>query len=103
MHNGGPNYIKSQRWLIFELDGLIMERPKSVREPPTLCQGLFWERQSDCPTWPEAESRSTAEGCCIGKSSVASGVPGQVEGVKHSSIQLDSVMGVRVPSRLKSG
>lgn len=38
----------------------------------------------------------------MGRSSVASGVPGQVEGVKHSSIQLDSVIGVRVPSRLRS-
>lgn len=74
---------------------------KKVFQPCTSI--LFREPQGESPTWPDADNRSTAEGCCEGRSCMTSGVPGQVEGVMHSSIQLESVMGVKVPSRLRLG
>lgn len=49
-------------------------------------------------TCPDAETRSIVGVCSSGRSSAASGVPGQEDGVMDSSIQLASVSGVMLPS-----
>lgn len=47
---------------------------------------------------PDAESLSILGGCSKGRSRPTSGVPGHVDGVMDSSIQLASVIGVMLPS-----
>lgn len=49
-------------------------------------------------TCPDAETLSILGVCSSGRSSAMSGVPGHVDGVMESSIQLASVSGVMLPS-----